>query len=306
MAYKGEDAIKMGSAEMTDGVFYDALLKIRDLEGVIPCIHAENIELIWNIRKRILDQGRTDPGAWADSRPDFTESEYVRRALFLAELTNCPLYIVHLSSKKSLEEVKKARQGYSRIFVETCPVYLTHPKASMEDNILKVSPPVRTRNDNEALWEGIKDGSVQTVGSDHLALKRNSKEGSIWDASMGISGTATVLPVLLSEGYHKRGISLERIAEVTSYNSAKIFNLYPKKGDIRIGSDADLTIVDLEKELKVTHTLLNSASDFSTYENWPLKGWPILTMVRGNVVMKDGEIIGKQGFGKYIPRNPSQ
>jgi dihydropyrimidinase len=304
MAYKGEDAKKMGSAEMTDGLLYDALLILKERRGALPCVHAENIELIWNIRRRLMDQGRSDPAAWSDSRPDFTESEYVRRALFLAELTGCPIYIVHLGSKKALEEVRSFRKHYSKVFIETCPPYLTHTKESMTDNLLKIAPPVHSREDNDALWDGIKDGSIQTVGSDHLALKRKGKEGSIWDASMGISGVATLLPVLLSEGFHKRGIPLERIAEVTSYNAAKIFNLYPQKGSIQIGSDADLTIVDLEKEKTVTHNMLNSSSDFSIYENWHLKGWPILTMVRGNVVMKDGEVVGKKGFGKYIRRNP--
>jgi dihydropyrimidinase len=174
----------------------------------------------------------------------------------------------------------------------------------MTDNLLKIAPPVHSREDNDALWDGIKDGSIQTAGSDHLALKKKSKEGSIWDASMGISGVATLLPVLLSEGFHKRGISLERIAEVTSYNPAKIFNLYPKKGNIQIGFDADLTIVDLEKENTVTHAMLNSSSDFSIYKGWRLRGWPILTMVRGNVVMRDGEVVSEKGFGKYIRRNP--
>jgi len=303
MAYKGEDAKKMGSAEMTDGLLYDALLILKR-EGALPCIHAENIELIWNIRKRLMDQGRSDPAAWSDSRPDFTESEYVRRALFLSELTDCPIYICHLSSKRGLDEMKSFRQRSSKVFVETCPPYLTHTKESMTDNLLKIAPPVHSRKDNDALWKGIKDGFIQTVGSDHLALRKKSKEGSIWDASMGVSGVATVLPVLLSEGFHKRGITLERIAEVTSYNAARIFNLYPQKGSIQIGSDADLTIVDLGKEETVTHNILNSSSDFSIYEGWHLKGWPVLTMVRGNVVMRDGEVIGEKGFGKYIRRNP--
>ncbi len=302
MAYKGEDAKKMGSAEMTDGLLYDALLTLRQYPGTLPCIHAENIELIWSTRKKVMDEGRLDPAAWSDSRPDFTESEYVRRAIYLAELASCPIYIVHLSSRKALEEVRKFRQRYPNIFLETCPPYLTHTRESMSDNLLKIAPPVHSREDNEALWDGIKDGSIQTIGSDHLALKRASKAGTIWDASMGISGVATLLPVLLSEGFHKRGIPLERIAEVTSYHSAKIFNLYPKKGTLQVGSDADLTLVDLEKEKIVTHAILNSSSDFSIYENWRLKGWPVLTMVRGNVVMREGEIVGERGFGRYIRR----
>jgi dihydropyrimidinase len=304
MAYKGEDAKKAGSAEMTDGIFYDALIAIGEKRGILPCIHAENIELIWNIQKQIKEQGRTDPAAWPDSRPDFTESEFVRRALYLAELTDCPLYIVHTTCKKALEEIKLAREHNSKIFVETCPVYLTHTKEMMKDNLMKVAPPLRSKEDNEALWEGIRDGSIQTVGSDHLALKKESKNGSIWEASMGISGTATVLPALLSEGYHKRNIPLERIAEITSYNVSKIFNLYPRKGNIQIGFDADLTIVDLDLEKAVTPKMLNSASDFSVYDGWTLKGWPISTIVRGNIVMQDGKIAGKKGFGKFIKRKP--
>lgn len=303
MGYKGEDARKMNSAEMTDGILYDAMLVLKGYKGSLPCIHAENIELIWSIRKRLIDQGRSDPTAWSDSRPDFTESEYVRRALFLSELTGCPIYIVHLSSKKGLEELKASRPHYARVFVETCPQYLTHTKELMVDNLLKVNPPIRSKEDIDALWGGIKDGYIQTVGSDHIASKKESKKGSIWDASLGFAGTATLLPVLLSEGVHKRKIPLEKVAEITSYNVAKIFNLYPKKGSIKIGSDADLTIIDLEKEKIVKHTMLNSSSDFSIYENWHLKGWPILTMVRGNVVMRDGEVIGKRGFGKFIKRN---
>ena len=305
MVFKGEDAKKAGAAEMNDGVFYDALQKIKTIDGVLPCIHAENIELIWSLRKRIMDQGRTDPLAWAESRPDFTEADFVRRALFLAELTDCPLYIVHTTSKAALDEVMLAREHYSKIFVETCPVYLTHTKEMMEDNMMKVAPPLRSKKDNEALWGGIRDGCIQTVGSDHLALKKESKSGSIWEASMGISGTATVLPSLLSEGYHKRNISLERIAEVTSYNAARIFNLYPRKGNIQVGFDADLAIVDLELEKNVTHEMLNSASDFSIYEGWNLKGWPVSTIVRGKMVMQDGEIVGRKGYGKFIERKPT-
>lgn len=293
----------MNSAEMTDGILYDAMLILKEYKGALPCIHAENIELIWSIRKRLINQGRSDPTAWSDSRPDFTESEYVRRALFLSELTGCPIYIVHLSSKKGLEELKASRPHYSRVFVETCPQYLTHTKELMIDNLLKVNPPIRSKEDIDALWDGIKDGYIQTLGSDHITSKTESKKGSIWDASLGFAGTATLLPVLLSEGVHKRKISLEKVAEITSYNVAKIFNLYPKKGSIKIGSDADLTIIDLEKEKIVKHAMLNSSSDFSIYENWHLKGWPILTMVRGNVVMRDGEVIGKRGFGKFIKRN---
>jgi len=304
MSYKGDEARKQGVAEMTDGVLYDSLSILKQHKGALACVHCENIELIRPITAKLKATGRTDPAAWAESRPDFTESEYVRRVLFLAELTGAPVYIVHLSSKKALEEVQISRQRFSKVFVETCPAYLAFTKESMKDTLLKMAPPVRAQEDIEALWDGIKNGDIQTIGSDHIARKKLEKYiDNIWDAPLGISGTALILPFLLSEGYHKRGISLERIAEITSYNVSKIFNLYPLKGNLGIGADADLVVVDLEKEQIVTNNILNSSCDYSIFENWSMKGWPVLTMLRGEVVMRDGEIIGRQGVGRFIRRD---
>lgn len=165
----------------------------------------------------------------------------------------------------------------------------------------KVNPPLREAHNNDKLWKALADGTLDTVGSDNCANVRADKEGTIWDAACGFHGTGTMLPVLLSEGYHKGKISLERIAEVTSYNVARIFNM-PEKGTLMPGADADLVIVDLEKEKVVNAADLKSYSDFSVFEGWNLKGWPVLTMLRGNVVAKDGDIVGEPG-GHYLKRN---
>jgi dihydropyrimidinase len=303
MNYKGDDAKSMNSPEMNDGMLYDAMVVLERFRKGLACIHAENVEIIWSMRKKLLDEGRSDPKAWCDSRPDFTEAEYIRRAIFLAVVSKCPIYIVHLSTKRGLEEVRCFGQGSPKVFVETCPHYLTHTRELVTDNLLKVNPPIRSKEDIDALWKGINEGSIHTVGSDHISRKKESKKGSIWEASLGFAGTGTLFPVLLSEGFHKRKIPLEKIAEITSYNVAKIFRLYPRKGDIRVGSDADLTIVDLDKEKKVRHDSLDSSSDFSIYENWILKGWPVLTMVRGNVVMDNGKVLAGEGGGKFLRRN---
>jgi len=141
---------------------------------------------------------------------------------------------------------------------------------------------------------------IDTIGSDHCPFRKEDKLGTIWDARTGFPGSATMLPVLLSEGVHKQKISLEKVAEITSFNNAKIFNLFPQKGTIQAGGDADLCIVDLSLSKKVEPMMLQSHSDFSLYQGWTLKGWPILTMVRGKIVMKEGEIVGSKGHGRFI------
>ncbi len=189
------------------------------------------------------------------------------------------------------------------VFAETCPQYLTLTKDSPLGNLGKVNPPLREPEDNKALWKGIKDGIVDTIGTDHCGLRKEVKTGTIWDAKPGFPGSATMLPVLLSEGVNKGRISIERIVEITSFNTAKIFNLYPQKGTIRVGADADLTIVDLNLEKEVEPEMLLSCSDFSLYESWKIKGWPVMTMIRGKIVMEDGKIIGEKGFGQFLRRN---
>jgi dihydropyrimidinase len=199
-----------------------------------------------------------------------------------------------------LEEVSRSKVEYPKIFVETCPQYLTLTKDSPLGSLGKVNPPLRSSEDTEALWRGISEGLVDTIGTDHCPNPRETKTGDIWNARPGFPGSATMLPVLLSEGVNKKRVSLERVAEVTSFNTAKIFNLFPRKGTIQVGSDADLCIVDLNLSKIVEAKMLQSQSDFSLYEGWDLKGWPTLTMVRGKIVMKDGGIVGPKGHGRYI------
>jgi dihydropyrimidinase len=199
-----------------------------------------------------------------------------------------------------LDIVRSFKSKYKKLFVETCPHYLTLTKDEPLGNLGKVNPPLRDTDDIEALWKGIRWGLIDTIGSDHCPFRKEDKSGSIWDARTGFPGSATMLPILLSEGVHKKRITLERVTEVTSFNTAKIFNLFPKKGTIQIGSDADLCIVDLYLSKKVNFKILRSVSDFSVYDRWVLKGWPILTMVRGKIIMKDGKIIGEKGYGRFI------
>jgi dihydropyrimidinase len=184
--------------------------------------------------------------------------------------------------------------------VETCPQYLTLTKDDPLGNLAKVNPPLRSAEDNDALWKGLSEGLIDTVGSDHCPFLRVDKSGTIWDARTGFPGSATMLPLLLSEGVHKKKISLEKVAEITAFNPAKIYNLFPRKGTIQIGSDADLCIVDMDLTKEVNPQMLKAPSDFSVYDAWTVRGWPTLTMVRGKIVMEDGEIVGPKGHGCFI------
>ncbi len=302
MAYKGEEAKSAGliGNETDDGFLLEAFSLLAKLPKAVACVHAENIEIILRLIRKYKEEERDGLQVWSECRPNFAEAESVRRAIMLAKAVGCPVYIVHLSSREALEEVRHFKVNYQKILAETCPHYLTLTTDSPCGNLGKVNPPLRSLEDNEELWKGVSDGIIDTIGTDHCPTQKETKAGGIWNARPGFPGSATMLPILLSEGVNKKRISLERVAEVTSFNTAKIFNLFPQKGTIQVGSDADICIVDLNLSKKVEARMLQSQSDFSLYEGWILKGWPILTMVRGKIVMKEGQIVGSKGHGRFI------
>jgi dihydropyrimidinase/allantoinase len=166
----------------------------------------------------------------------------------------------------------------------------------------KVNPPIRTREDNEALWRGLKNGHIGSVASDHACCMESSKGEDLWPALPGFGGTALLYPVLISEGYHKRGISLERIAQVASATPARVFNLVPRKGTIAVGADADLAVVDVGLTQTVTPELCRSAQDHSPFAGVSVTGWPVATLVRGMPMLRDGDV-AKDWPGRYVPRS---
>ncbi len=302
MVYKGEDAKSIGliGNETDDGFLYEAFTALARIPKVYACVHCENSEIILSLITKFRKEGRDGLAVWSECRPNVTESETIHRVLTLAEVADCPVYIVHLSTREGLEVIRAFKKRFRKIVVETCPHYLNLTKDAPLEGFGKVNPPLRSSDDVEALWGGISEGLIDTVGSDHCPFQREDKLGTIWEARTGFPGSATLLPVLLHEGAHKRRVPLERIAELTSLNPARVFNLFPRKGTIQVGSDADLCIVDLNQSRKVEASRLWSCSGFSVYEGLTLKGWPVLTMVRGKVVMTDGEIVGQPGHGRFI------
>jgi len=303
MAYKGAEGKALGITNDVDDAFlYRTFAELSQYPGVIVMVHCENMELLTMLTAPLKAQGRQDLAAWTDGRPDFCEAESVRRILYLAEITNCPAYIVHVTCEAALREIMFHRERSPvEIYAETCTHYLTQTKDSPIGPFGKVNPPLRTQEDIDFLWQGIADGDIDTVGTDHCHLLKEQKK-DIWSAVPGFPGVALLLPLLLSEGVNKGRISLEEVAEVASCNAAKIFGLYPKKGTIEIGSDADFAIVDLDLEKKVNPEMLQGLSDFSLWDGWTLKGWPVLTTLRGEVIMENGKVLNKEGSGKYLKR----
>lgn len=268
-------------------------------------VHAENPTMCSVHMREAKKKGATGLKAWSDSRPPSSEAESVAKISELGRNFGANLYFAHIGSTAALDAILAQRQkGRSNYYVETCPHYLTHT-VDFGKVTAKVVPPLRSKSDLQSMWSALRNGLVDTIGTDHVAnrLEMKTGKGDIWSALAGFPGIATMLPVLLSHGVNQDRITIEKVAEVTSYNTARIFGMYPKKGTIEPGSDADLTIVDLDIEKKVTPDLLQSFSDYTIYDGHKLKGWPVMTIVRGRIVMEEGQIDNKAvGYGEFVPR----
>lgn len=304
--YTGEEAKRLGYSEvLDDGQIFRGFGEIATHgDRAMAQWHAENAAIINLFKERIMGTGRSDLAAWTESRPGFNEDDVTHKMCVFAKQSGCRLYVVHVDTAASLRRIVQARQEGTKVYAEACPHYLTLSKDEPFGVLGKVNPPLRDKETMAMLWKALAEGSIDCIGTDHIVSRMSEKVGSgdIWSALLGFPGVETMLPVMLSEGVNKGRITLERLVNVCSYNTARIFNLYPRKGTIAVGSDADLTIVDLQKEVKVTPDILHSASDFTLYDGWTLKGWPTFTIVRGSIVMQDGQVTGKAGTGKYLPR----
>ena len=310
MAYTQDEASVFGILAVDDAQFLAGLEQVRDIgKPAIAMVHAENMSIIHNLKAKYIAAGRDDLKAWTDARPDIAEEEATRRAIWYAKETGGTLYIVHMTIGRGVDWVRKAKAEGINVIAETCPHYLVLTKYDNDKvgSLAKVNPPLRDAESQELLWEGLRDGTVSCVGSDHsTVLSKADKEGdSIWDAVPGFPGMGMLLPIMLSEGYHKGRLSLEDVARILCYQNAVVWGLYPRKGVIQVGADGDFAIVDLEKERVVTPEYMQSAAGWGLYDGWNLKGWPTTTIVRGSVVMEDGEVVGDPSFGEYIPRYPA-
>lgn len=287
--------------------------------GALVMVHAENYDAIRFMTDRLEQAGNTAPRFHAASRPIVVEREATHRAISLAELVDVPVMIVHVSNREAMEEIRRAQAKGLKVYGETCPQYLVLTEADldglgMEGAKYVCSPPPRDAASQEACWEGIGTGVFSLFSSDHCPFRYDDPRGKLapkgrssfrWVPN-GIPGVATRLPILFSEGVVKGRIDLNDFVALTSTHHAKTYGLYPRKGTIAIGADADVAIWDPERQVTITHDLIQDGSDYTPYEGFEVTGWPVLTMVRGRTVMREGEIVGPKGHGIYLAREVSE
>jgi dihydropyrimidinase len=303
----GNNSLKEIEVDMTDRLLTEIIKNGSALNSII-LVHAEDhVECSRNIKEMRKMNEYVDSDLlklWSSLRPESAEISSIKKIVNVALNYEPNLYFVHIGSSEALYEIYRNKKLYKnlKIWIETCPHYLTH--STDYDNIKgKVVPPLRSKGNLVKLWDAIKSGIIDTIGTDHVAndLERKKANGNFWNAPSGFSGLATMLPVMLSEGVNKKRVDLIRISEICSANASRIFGLFPRKGTIMEGSDADLTIVDLEKEQTVSPDILNSHSDYTIYDGWKLRGWPVMTIVRGKTVMEDGKVDQSYiGHGNFI------
>jgi len=284
-----------------------SLMQLLGRRGILM-VHSENEAIVENETKKLRDQGRKDPSAFHESRPNLAEEEAISRISTLAKSSSSSIHVVHMSTAGGKEVVQRGKESGIDISAETCPHYLVYTKDDVQrlGPYLKMSPPARNAEDREALWLGLKDGTIDMVASDHYPTFKEHREkgwNDIWEVMSGLPGVETMMPVLISEGFNKGRLSLADVSRVMSENPSKRFGLHPRKGTIRIGADADLVAVDIDKEWQIRSDKLHQRSDWTPFEGFNVKGSIEMTMVRGHVIVMEGEIQEKPGFGKFLPRH---
>lgn len=275
-----------------DAVIYEALLKSAKLKVPIA-FHAENWSLVKYFTEKTKASGRLDPKAHVDARPPICEEEAIQRIALYAKRTGGLALIVHMSSREGVEVLRRARMEGVNIWGETNPHYLL---LSLEDydrygTLIKVNPPIRSREHQETLWKAILDGTITNMGSDHAPHTEEEKKKNVWEAAAGFPGVRTLLPLMLDQALRGK-LPLTKIPELLSKNPAKLFNLYPRKGTIMVGSDADMVIVDPQAETVINKEDFHSKYPISPFIGWKLKGKIEYTILRGTIIAVEGKVIG--------------
>jgi dihydropyrimidinase len=290
-----------------DAVLHRVFSHLASVNG-LPGVHAENDSVTESLTAEYVRRGDTRPEFYPATRPDYTEEEAVTRAAYFAALVDSPLYIAHLSTRRALLAVRGRRASQRKLFVETCPHYLTltDDRYRDEDGIrYMMSPPLRSARDRDALWEGLVRGDIDFVSSDHVAFDQSQKDvgrGDFSKARHGIAGIEVLPSLLYSEGVIRRDMNPQQFVRVSSYNPARIFGLYPEKGNLAVGADADLLVFDPRATRTVRATELHMNVDYSVYEGMEVRGTPTATISRGEVVVRDGEFQGSPGRGRFMSR----
>ena len=304
---------------MCSDEFIAKAMELIAAHGGLCQLHCENGDVLCFLEDKSIAAGRVEPRHFPETCPDWTEEEAINRAVRIGGLTGCPVYVVHLSTRLGLERIKEAQAQGQRVWTETCPQYLLLTDAEMErwGPLAKIGPPLRPAggNDREALWTGSEQGYIANIASDHSPRAKKFKEPG-WKnifvddqgkpVPFGSPSLETLVPLVYSEGVVNRGLPLTWMARVLSENPARTFGLYPRKGAIRVGADADLLIYDPDHEGTITVDDHHGMAGWTLYEGWKLHGRPWMTLLRGEVLLKDGQLHQKPGFGRFLARGGPQ
>lgn len=292
-----------GIREPVDDLDLIRAMRLASSLGLRVGVHAEDGRMISRLREELRATGQREPLLHVRARPVEGEVLAVARALLAARITGCGLHVFHLSSADALSVIRALRPLGIDVTVETCPHYLLldgEEALRRLGNVAKVNPPVRGRADAEALWEALSSGEVDAIGSDHAPhLPQEKAVEDVWSAPSGFPGVETTLPLMLTE-VHRGRLSYERLAALLSENPARIWGLYPRKGAISVGSDGDLTLVDPDVEWVIRSDRLHSKSRVTPFEGFRVRGRPVYTVVRGEVVMDRGEVLEDARKGRLV------
>jgi len=279
--------------------------------GMLTLLHCEDGALVRFAGSQLLAQNRGSVANWALSRPDSAERAAVERAVAICEATGSPIYIVHLSSAAALDSARRGQARGLPVFVETRPLYLHLTSKVLEEpgaGKYIGSPPLRQAADVEVMWSAVADGSIHTLGSDHAPWSLEAKTDpslTVVTARQGIADLETMLPMLFSEGVRAGRISLSRFVSLISTSPARLFGLFPRKGTIAVGSDADLIVLDPQRHRVIDGTVMQSRAGYCAYDGWDVYGWPRFTISRGDVVLEDDQVIAPPGRGRWLRREAS-
>ncbi|MEM1365322.1 MAG: dihydropyrimidinase [Pseudomonadota bacterium] len=306
LAYKG-------ALMVNDDELYSSFLRCAEL-GATPMVHAENGDVIAELSAKLIAEGNTGPEAHAYSRPSQVEGEATNRAIMIADMAGAPLYVVHTSCEEAHEAIRRARMQGKRVWGEPLIQHLTLDESEYFhedwDHAARrvMSPPFRNRQHQDSLWAGLSGGTLSVVATDHCAFTTEQKRYGVGDFTKipnGTGGLEDRMPMLWTHGVATGRLTMNEFVAVTSTNIAKILNMYPKKGAVLVGADADLVVWDPEKEKTITAGSQQSAIDYNVFEGKKVKGLPRYTLSRGHVSVMDGEVKTQEGHGKFVKREPN-
>ena len=298
---------------LSDGQMLD-VLAAADREKALVMVHAENHEMIQWLTKRLLERGHRAPKFHMDAHHPIAEAEATNRVVALSRLLDVPVLIVHVSGGEAVRTIRAAQTLGARVFAETCPQYLflkasDADRPGLEGAKWCCSPPPRDEASQAAVWEGLKDGTFQVLSSDHAPYRFDESgklpkgsETTFKEMANGVPGLQVRLPLLFSEGVGKKRISLQEFVALTATNHARMYGLFPQKGTIEVGSDADLVVWDAEKQVTLNASMMKDNVGYTPYEGMRVTGWPTTVLSRGRIVVENEKLKVERGSGKFIAR----